>query len=524
MNDAMEDRLARCDFVSRFAAVVEEQVLGDGSAIDQQLRDIVGTGALQYWLLRFLDVAVARWELCEQMSESQRIDIVMNESISCRTNPMTKMTDLLAGCQSVDWTYSFCKSILQYWDEHGHVPLAVSLASDDQIPIRIDRNVAPAIKGRVFISRTYLGRIPELIFSLMCGTLPSRWREPEFTTSINWQLRESISFQEGDFTPGTIEHFVCSMLPNHLPQSLLENLGELVEWVNQKYRKYPSAILTANLHVGSDSFLVWAAIQRIRGARLILSQHGGLNGQGLLPTRGEEFEQAFSDRYLHWGWSDQPQALVIPAQPTIWKKRRRSSKRKRNLVFITDCTFRFSRRPWASTRDDQEYRRMLVNAYEAIPQGIKSATIVRLHHDHNRYDESHEKMWSELHPHASLNNGLGSIEPLQQSARLVVCTTLGTSEIVQFSRSIPTVLRLHPEIHAVRTSCQALFKSMNDVGIVHYTDESFRSFLEEHWDAIDRWWGSVEVRSVVDAYLSRFGHQTKRPLWDLRQILFSATN
>ena len=166
---------------------------------------------------------------------------------------------------------------------------------------------------------------------------------------------------------------------------------------------------------------------------------------------------------------------------------------------------------------------MLVGAYGVIPEGIKNVTTVRLHHDHDNYDESHEKMWKAHHPDAQLDSGLEPIEPLRRGARLVVCTTLGTSEIVQFSQSIPTVLRLHPEIHAVRNSCESLFKTMNDVGIVHYTDDSLRTFLKQYWDDIDSWWKSKEVQAVADTYLSRFGFQSERPLRHVREALLSET-
>ena len=521
MRGVMDNRRARVDFVSRLATVVEERLIEENTTIDQQLCNLVGTGAIRYWLLNFLDAVVARWELCEQLTESERLDIVMNESISLPANPSMRMTDFLAMSQSTEWTTSFCKSILRYWEKHGHVPLAESVADERPTPTRPKREAIPPIRGRIFISRTYLGRIPELVLSLMCGSLPSRWREPKFAKSVDWQFRESILLKEIGTRPGTIEHFVCATLPYHLPQSLVENLGQFVEWACHRTRKTPSIIFTANLHVGSDSFLIWASLQRNHGARLLFSQHGGLNGQGVLPTRGEEFEQEFADHYLHWGWSNQPQSLKIPTQLTIWKKRRRSSRRKKSLLLITDCTFRYSRRPWASTSDFHEYLKMLVGVYEALPERVQNVTTVRLHHDHNLYAESHAKMWMANHPNIKLDSGLGSIDHLRRAARLVVCTTLGTSEIVQFSQSIPTVLRLHPEIHAVRDSCQALFKSMNDVGIVHYSDESIQSFLQRNWDDIDDWWKSIEVQAVVDAYLSRFGRQSERPLLNYREVLLS---
>jgi len=162
---------------------------------------------------------------------------------------------------------------------------------------------------------------------------------------------------------------------------------------------------------------------------------------------------------------------------------------------------------------------MLLEAYEALDEDVRKQTVVRLHHDHDKYDESHEKMWLERFPNATVNDGLSSIWKLRRRARLIVCTSLGTSEIEQFGRNMPTILRLDPEVHALRPSCVELFGEMERVGLVHWTTESFSQFVRDHWSDVDGWWGSPETQKVVAKYMATFGHRSERPLRDLRRTL-----
>jgi putative transferase (TIGR04331 family) len=363
-----------------------------------------------------------------------------------------------------------------------------------------------------------------MLLALSLVALPIRWREPHIAGSPSSpECRSKLNFHPELANPGTFEHFVRSYIPLYLPMTLVENFDEIQRVVENRVKKVPTAFFTAHLHLASDSFLIWAVMQRKKGMKLILSQHGGLYGQGLVPTRGAEFEQEFADHYLHWGWSEGPKASKIPSQLNVWARRRNRSNHLKQMLMITDCTFRFSRRPWLNTTENVRYKQMLLEAYEALDDDAKKQTVVRLHHDHDKYDESHEKMWLERFPNATVNGGLSSIWKLRRRARLIVCTSLGTSEIEQFGRNMPTILRLDPEVHALRPSCVELFGEMERVGLVHWTTESFSQLVRDHWCDIDGWWGSPETQEVVTKYLATFGHRSERPLRDLRRTLLDLT-
>ncbi len=493
------------------------------------LDHFVRSGALRYWLCNFLDIAHARWEVaCEDKALTNHAYEELKQQSRSRIY-LPLMSSLNTASQDSDWNRQIFADIHFYRQEAGALQrdLIVSNSVDKQTN---DANLESYFEEtyyrrgkRVRISRTYLPRIAELFLALSLGSLPVRWREPNVEKKTDdATARQKLDFHRELASPGSFEHFVRSILPLHLPMSLVENFAEIRSAVILKMKRTPRALFTAHLHVSSDSFLIWSVIQRKNGMQLLLSQHGGLNGQGFVPTRGEEFERNFADYYLHWGWAKSSKAIKVPAQINVWARKRRRSNHLNKLVIITDCTYRLSRRPWASTNDNVRYRRMLLEMVGSLNSEMQIATVIRLHHDHAKYDDSHEKMWRIAYSKIELDDGRGSIWKLRRQARLLVCSSLGTSEIEQFARNIPTVLRLDPEIHKLRSSCDELFEDMESVGLVHWSNESLIEFLESNWWNIDRWWGSPETRNAVLKYSSIFGSKSPQSICEYRRILLDA--
>jgi putative transferase (TIGR04331 family) len=522
-----ERRLWLHDQIGLLARRIEQDFSSGSNGPEALSLDLfVRSGALRYWLCNFLDIAHARWELaCEDEVLTNNAYEELNQRSRSREY-LPLMSSLNTASQDSDWNRQIFADIHIYRQEAG------ALQRDSIIRSSVDQQTNDVSREsyfeetdykwgqRVRISRTYLPRIAELLLALSLGSLPVRWREPIIgPKDIDTNARRKLDFRPELASRGSFEHFVRSYLSLHLPMSLVEHFAEIQSAVSAKLKRSPRAFFTAQLHVSSDSFLIWSVMQRKHGMRLLLSQHGGLNGQGLVPTRGEEFEKNFADLYLHWGWETISRSIEVPAQINVWGKRRQKSNHLSKLVIITDCTYRLSRRPWASTDDNFRYRRMLLETYGSLEEELRRNSIVRLHHDHDKYDESHQEMWLNEFPSIKLDDGRSSIWALRRQARLLVCTSLGTSEIEQFARNMPTILRLDPKVHALRSSCVALFKDLESVGVVHWSTDSLRHFLRENWRDIDRWWRSDETQSQLAGFLTRFGQCSPVPIRTIRRVI-----
>lgn len=493
------------------------------------VEEFVRSGSLHYWLCNFLDVLYARWEVaCEKETPVANSIETESEKVPI-CSALRSMSLINQASQDFEWNLKVRAQFDAYRAEYGSlqreliVENVATTGSEMRSSVTSQEITTRRRWHTVRLSQTYLPRAAELFLAASLGSLPVRWQEPTIRSkSLDLNLRGQLDFHPESALPGSFEHFARSYLPHHLPMSLVEDFREIQLAVSKKMTPTPKAFFTAHLHVSSDSFLIWAAINKKFGICLLLSQHGGLNGQGAVPTRGEEFEQLYADRYLNWGWSTAQNAVTIPTQLNIWAKKRRRSNDLKKLILITDCTYRLSRRPWGNTGDNTRYRNLLLDSYEALDIQVRSNTTVRLHHDHDKYDQSHEFMWRSAFPDVDLDLGRSSIWKLRHKARLVVCTSLGTSEIEQFARNIPTILRLDPEVHALRSPCVALFTAMEDVGLVHWSVGSFSEFLIKNWNDIDSWWNSQETKQVVADYLSLFSNFSDRPVRELRRILLAS--
>lgn len=482
---------------------------------------------LGFWVRNFVDLVSSRNREIDGISV---IDFQPSPPLPVVHRASPFMGDLNRKSQSVAWNRQLVDDIrdIRQQGEVSVVESRSSVIEQTNRRMRVRRAVMEPIKSMsvriasrfgVVVASSYLPPRAELTLALSLGSVPVKWpQESASSPTIDVTKRRGLDALLRKHAGHGLEGIVLQLLPWYLPMSFVEDFAAIRSRVCRG-RAQPRVIFTANLHCSSDSFVIWAAEQRARGATVMISQHGGLNGQGRLPTRGQEFEQQVADRYLHWGWAEGEKTRLIPAQIVAWKRQRKTQPSEGTLLLVTDATFRHNRRPWAGIEDHGIYLEMLFSSYGGLPEEIKKQTVIRLHKDHALYDDSHEVKWRARHPDCNLDSGFGPMAELVDSARLVVCTTLGTTEIEQFTRNVPTILRLDRHVHALRPSEEALFVQMEQVGLVHYSTESLTAFLEDHWENLEEWWNSAPVVRVVSTYLDRFGHRSHRPVRDIRKVL-----
>ena len=515
---------------------VAAEVLGSMSGALNELHGVAKPTdywelVLGFWTRNFVDLVSSRCEELQCATGAVVSDLSETGSIA-RAGRL--MGSLNRQSQSVEWNHRLTADIaaLQKGESIKAHPAEQFLSVDLTAKRGVLRVLVEGAKSRsirlassrgVVIVSSYLPTNAEAVLALSLSSVPVRWpHEPYSTSQLDVVARRRLASMLAGGSRNGLEGVVIGLLPWYLPMSVIEDFDVMRSRIATNGR-CPKVIFTANLHCSSDSFAIWAAEQRLRGAVLAISQHGGLNGQGRLPTRGEEFEREVADLYLHWGWAEGDNAQRIPAQIVAWAPPRRKQNVSGGVLLVTDATFRHNRRPWAGVEDLSLYLEMLFTTYGSLPEDVKSQTIVRLHKDHALYDDSHEVKWRARYPHCTLDSGFGPMAPLVDNARLVVCTTLGTTEIEQFSRNVPTVLRLDRHIHALRRGEEDLFERMENVGLVHYSAESLASFLRAQWNSLGDWWSDPAVVSVVQRYLARFGHQSSRPVRDIRAVLREAS-
>lgn len=512
-----------------YLAEILEDAICAATEIPVELRSLCRRGGLRLWLLNFVDVVLAEWIGIAE--DSRRLTTLAEKpkptgSESCLSEKLSQ--SFLDVSQDVAWRSLIRELVIDHMSSNGgdHQKYLLGYETEaDTInyPVLSSTTSQYCRRPQWILVDSYLRRFPLLLLLLSLRVKPKQIDlciSPANSHQIA-HLRE-LDLKLGDNIPGSPLRFLSKHVLKFIPSEFFQ----LQPLEHKKFRSNKAKctiVFTANRHLASNYFLLQVCqLRETQNIQVILSQHGGLYGQGAIPTRGAEFEQWFADTYFHWGWCSAPNAVKVPAQITMWKRKRRKSNNHKQLVLVTDCTFRYSRRPWPCDEENRRYRSMLLSSHGSIPMRLVGNVIVRLHHDHDKYDDSHSDMWRDAYPTVQLDDGLGPIDKLRKRARLMVSMSLGTSEIEQFARNIPTILRIDPVVHALRESCVELFSDMEKVGLVHWSDESFSAFLDENWDDIDAWWTSTSVREVVARYLDQFGYQSKKPLREFRAALKAA--
>jgi putative transferase (TIGR04331 family) len=481
---------------------------------------------IRSWLLSFVDTVFVEWlEYAVGRSSGQQMPLTKAlEDVPRRAS--RSMNGALAISQDQRWRGQLKQDIQSFLGGSSHNFLEATHLRD---AAQTSRRFRSALSRFLSIISSITGQRPivlaanhfpwhaRLALSLSFFTLPTRSFEPNVgSADYSIDSRLHISEHLKKVSDQSFGALVRALLPAYLPMSTVELFSVLVQSCGVQQRKKPRVIFSDNQHFSSESFALWIALQGERGTQLAISQHGGLNGQGLFQTRDEQIEIRIADAYLHWGWSVAPNAVRVPTLINTLTPRKLARRSRSVIMLVTDTTFRYRRKYWS---DSDVYKRLVLRTFRGMPEHLKEVTTVRLHRDHDKYDESHKIFWNREFPNAKLDDGFIPMRQLLRHARLVICTTFGTTEIECFLRNIPVVLSLDPILHRPRPEFAGLVDLFESVGLIHYSEESLHNFLQEQYVSLEVWWTSDDVQRVIAKYLDQFGHRSQQPIRDYRKVL-----
>ena len=537
-NPSMDERLRRVIHVDQVADRISKDLANSLNNLHQVDHDLLyWQTCTDYWLSIFLDSLYDRWLNAQTVKDYGRT-LSVESCLSSESDTIPNTTsefNLLS--QTGKWNQFIYEQALKNVENVSmiagqdlHTP-TVSKHDDPSNSQRSNfvretiQRVINAIAKRspYVLCTTYLPKRAEWKLALMLRSVPLYWVDQTNRQNVDSPLQREqlvLPIMGDDF-----EKFARKLVSKQLPRSFVESYASIRSGIGTSFGgKYPRAIFTSNLHLSSDSFSIWTAEARNHGCKLLISQHGGLNGQGLFPTRAETHESRIADCHLPWGWKvESTRARNIPALINVGRKEFGNQSEEPNLLVITDCTYRYGRQPWMTSIDNQTYLANVQTLVAELPKEIYKQTIVRLHHHYAEYDYSQSLLWSKIQPETAIDFGSRPIDELRRTSRLAICTTLGTSEIEQFARNFPTILMLDPQTHPIRENCQNLFSRMQSVGLVHESPKSASEYIANIWSDTNTWWLQKEIQDLVAEYLYQFGRKHEHPLRELKRVITSVS-
>jgi putative transferase (TIGR04331 family) len=480
------------------------------------------------WLHHFVDTVYERWLAVSDVEE--QFPSLKTELFP--TDPQTicpkQSFDFYPISQSAQWNHWITGEIVRFNKQvevinstrtHQWHSGAPGNTNDRSIKALLRNSLRSSLlpvglMSRHILATTYLPRKTELSLALRMKSLPTIWSEPTVPRArYSTEMRNSVDFPKTVDT--SFNAFIRSIICSQIPRSMVEDYSALSRKAkNGRFARTPRTIFTANLHVTSDLFGIWMSLKQLQGSQILLAQHGGQYGQVAPPTRTEEHEIATSNKYFSWGWRTNDRHVIpAPAMPLVNVTPSSSSVvSKHSLLLITDCTSRYARRPWPISRDNDHYLNNLFQFVDNLSSDSQSALRVRLHHDHAKYDFSHSTRWLNRFPNINLDSGDGSLTSLRDQARLIVCTSLGTSELEQLAANQPTLLLLNHNIHPVRESERSVFAELENSHVLFRDGSALAKHVQTIWNDVETWWTSTLVQDSIGLYKDHFVHQSQDPI------------
>ena len=497
---------------------------------------------IKLWLEIFTDVVYQRWDcITEAISTASFTSAAQVTTRRSQLTPKTRL-EIQRLINSHEWNHLIFGEILdflQFPQEEPGVGEFVShsnhLKSKHFNPKRglIKRlaswlNNALARRAKYIITQTYLPRKVEIRLAIRLRTLPFKWEDVALDdVEVDNELRGRVQIKTSESRDA--EQFIRKIISQHIPMLYIEHFQKVSESFTKKtLPSHPTTIFTSNLHMASEQFLMWMSHKALGGTRLVIGQHGGVHGMSKFDSQEFRHEMQIADSYLSWGWPSSTNTSVVPSFALINTQcadfRHEDSKKRKNLLLVTDVSYRYPSLNRGMNGTQSVYLHNLFTLTEQLTPTVRDNTCVRLYHEHEYFDRNQQSLWIAKFPNVSVDSGHSPMKQHREQARIVLCTSIGTTYIETIHRNIPTVIFLDPAISPLKAEHAQIFESMKHSGILHFSAESAAEHINSVWDKVDEWWQSEPVRDSIAQFSNLFNRTVNDPISFLQSVISGNLN
>jgi len=303
-----------------------------------------------------------------------------------------------------------------------------------------------------------------------------------------------------------LDRLICELMP----YSYLENFKKFRDIIKQYYPPFPSVIFTANAYQADDGFKIWAAGHVINKVPLVIGQHGGHYGIGLL-NQTEDHQIRIADVFTTWGWTDKSKDNVIPMPAMKLPFRPLKYDTNGDILLVTASYPRYFYCHFSVAVAGQflDYLDEQIRFYKSLDDILKKMIKIRTDVDvfgwkiHDRLKEaglgesldiSDEKLFSRL-----------------KKCRMCVSTYNATVFLETLAANIPTIVFFNPNKYEIREEAAEAMNLLRAVNILHDTPESAAIFLNSLNNNIDCWWKSKIVQEARHQFCEIYANTS--PNW-----------
>jgi putative transferase (TIGR04331 family) len=375
-----------------------------------------------------------------------------------------------------------------------------------------------------FILNSYLPPKQEALLQFALGQIPQRWHTPKLPAlPAPRQTKERLPGWNQSCCQG-FDFFVRDLLPEVIPVCFLEGYKAIATSADtQNWPDQPKFIFTSNNFDTDEVFKVWAAGKAEAGTPYLTGQHGNNYGTHFFYGDHTWPERAAADGFLTWGWSDW-RANTVPAFNFKTDPRKATECDSQGGLLLIETSATHKIMPWDVDAEHLEYIKQQFRFTDALPKGIKSTMVVRLHAATARFRHDEPAQWAARFPDLLLDNGATPLRKLVSRSRLVVHSYDSTGILEMLAMNLPCICFWPDGLNHLDDSALPYYQLLLESGVLQNSPEAAASKIESVWMDVNSWWGSAEVQKARLRFCDRYSIAEERPVATLRDLLTESAN
>jgi putative transferase (TIGR04331 family) len=480
---------------------------------------------LGYWIFLFLGSFFEKWENISKAFRD-RSDITFTKIIKNNFIPDYRDTpEFLNSSSSEEWNHIIYAEILKYLNDKKIIKINFESISKEMRIYRIFKpNLIFKLKNKlikiynylfkfriqnqkVFIYRSYTGKIFEFLLNLSFGQLPVYIEKFYSSSGRNSQIREN-EISNLDAT-NEFEKFIKINFLKHIPKCFLEDFDNIGKFIKKKSIPQKPKVLFSTIAVYSDDIFtrICAAQKEFEENSFIYCQHGGVYGQ-IAYTWAEEHESKISDLYLTWGWKSENQKNIIDFGiiKNIQNFKFKKSKKIDKVIY-----FLRSRPKYPSRIDSSTGANTMCKYYENCLNFFKNPLIkifnnkIKVRFHERNFGWNHEEIWNKELPNINLSKSSDeTLADVYKKNDLIIYSYIGTGFLESLALDKPNILISKLNEWPLKKDVIYYFNKLKDAGIFFETNEEALIHLKKYRYSLKEWWYNPEVVKIKNEFKTQF--------------------
>lgn len=369
-------------------------------------------------------------------------------------------------------------------------------------------------KNAIVINNPYLGLFNKILLAFSLKKNPVFYfnkilKVQKSVTAFNRSINFKYSQAKDEF-----HRFCLDNLINEIPSCYLENFSDLLKSTDDlSLPDAPDIIFTGSGVEADEIIRIYIAKNINKGSEYIISQHGGVYGTRLIPTKSEFYEHRVCDKWISWGWTDSKNSKIKRGLniKEIGRKKTDFFKGKKILYALPNITFISSRLMPLHPLKRIKQNKIII---QGLKEDILKDLLIRSHPNH-----IHEEYVKDIASGCTISSEKDFWTDLSNS-KLFITTNNSTTFLQSMVANCPSILILLDWQKDIRDISQDIYNQLECVNIVFRDMQSAIRHINNVAKEPQEWWVSNEVQKVRKQFCELHSRKSYKPIDTLSKLFF----